>query len=115
MKDWQIRHERAKRLVGVAPSGTPEYYRNAAIVLSQHAGTEMGEVTRGKLEDLAMSSDPETRKIAQRALKGIPYNLDDLEQDDDEHPYDHEERYSIVDEQYLLDHRLEYDNPRDND
>jgi hypothetical protein len=70
MKDWEERHERAKRTVGMAPYGTEEYWRNAAIVLSQHAGTGMRADTKYKLECLARSSDPETRRIAREALYG---------------------------------------------
>ena len=76
--DWRVRHDRAKALVGEAPEGTPQYYRNAAIVLSQHAGPGMRAETRAKLEDLTQSEDPEIRRIAQNALAGQSYPLDDI-------------------------------------
>ncbi len=66
--DWRKRHETAKERVGMADYGTVEYYRNAAQVLATHAGPDMRPETRGKLQDLARSSDPDTRSIAQRAL-----------------------------------------------
>jgi len=73
MKDWERRHNEAKETVGMAPYGTPQYWRNAAIVLSTHAGSGMRPETRAKLEALARSGDPETRRIAQQALAGHSY------------------------------------------
>ncbi|MDI6721202.1 MAG: hypothetical protein QMD85_02335 [Candidatus Aenigmarchaeota archaeon] len=75
-ENWEDRHERAKRMVGEASSGSTEYYRNAAIVLSQHAGPGMRYETREKLIDLSNSSDPETRRIARDALHGTRYPLE---------------------------------------
>ncbi len=75
MKDWEERHNKVKEKVGMAPYGTREYWRNAAIVLSQHAGPGMRAETKHKLECLARSSDPETRRIAQSALDGMRYSL----------------------------------------
>jgi hypothetical protein len=73
MKDWEWRHEEAKRRLGPPPYGTVEYWRNAAKVLSVHAGPGMRPETRAKLEALARSDDPETRAIARNALRGICY------------------------------------------
>jgi len=73
---WQERHEHAKAVVGNAPFGTPQYEKNAAKVLSQHAGSGMRAETREKLEHLVQSSDPETRRIAQNALRGVRYDVD---------------------------------------
>ncbi len=73
MKDWERRHNEAKEIVGMAPYGTTRYWRNAAIVLSTHAGPGMRSETRAKLQALASSSDPETRRIAQQALAGCSY------------------------------------------
>jgi len=73
MKEWEIRHEAAKRAVGMAPYGSVQYWRNAAKVISVHAGPGMRPETRAKLEALAQSSDPETRCIARRALAGHSY------------------------------------------
>jgi hypothetical protein len=70
MEDWQERHNAAKAAVGMAPYGTQEYWRRAAKVLSVHAGPGMRPETRAKLQALAGSSDPETRRIAQQALAG---------------------------------------------
>lgn len=76
MEDCEERHERAKRQVGMAPYGTREYWRNAAKVLSQHAGPGMRADTRDKLESLVKNSDdPETRRIAQNALNGTRYSF----------------------------------------
>lgn len=74
MKDWERRHEEAKRRVRNAPSGTPEYLINAAIILSQHAGPGMRAETRAKLEALARSDVPEARRIVRDALCGIRKN-----------------------------------------
>ncbi len=69
MKDWERRHEEMKRRVGMAPYGTTQYWRNAAKVLSTHAGTgRMRPTTRAKLRALANSPDPETRYAARAAL-----------------------------------------------
>ena len=66
-------------LVGNAKPGTDRYYINAAIVLSQHAGSGMKQETRAKLRWIAQnSSNPEARTIAQNALNGRSYNLDHL-------------------------------------
>ena len=73
MKEWEKRHNAAKGAVGMAPYGSAQYWRNAAKVLSVHAGPGMRLKTRAKLEALARSSDPETRRIAQRALAGSSY------------------------------------------
>jgi hypothetical protein len=73
MKEWERRHDEAKEAVGMAAYGTDEYWRNAAKVLSVHAGPGMRSETRAKLEALAGSSDPETRRIARRALAGSSY------------------------------------------
>ena len=73
MKDWEKRHNAAKEAVGMAPYGTEEYWRGAAKVLSVHAGPGMRPETRAKLEALARSGDPETRRIAQQALAGHSY------------------------------------------
>jgi hypothetical protein len=70
MKDWERKHAEAKRAVGMAPRGSTQYWRNAAKVLSVHAGPGMRPETRAKLRALAQSSDPETRRIARRALAG---------------------------------------------
>jgi hypothetical protein len=74
MKDWEKRHEEMKRKVGMAPYGSAQYWRNAAKVLSVHAGPGMRSETRAKLEALARSDDPETRAIARAALSGISYD-----------------------------------------
>jgi len=73
MKEWEKRHNAAKGAVGMALYGTAQYWRNAAKVLSVHASPGMRPETRAKLEALARSSDPETRRIAQRALAGYSY------------------------------------------
>jgi hypothetical protein len=73
MKDWEMRHNAAEAAVGRAPYGTDQYWRNAAKVLSVHAGPGMRPETRAKLQALARSSDTETRRIAQRALAGHSY------------------------------------------
>lgn len=75
----------AKRRVGMATPGTVEYYRNAAIVLSQYARDRcnMWALTEYKLKCLAQSSDPETARIARNALDGIPYEFDDSPSNDD--------------------------------
>lgn len=71
---WQERVGLAKSLVGNAKYGSPKYDRNAAIILSQHAGPRMRTETRTKLEQLTQSSDLETRRIAENALSGIRYH-----------------------------------------
>jgi hypothetical protein len=73
MKEWEKRHNAAKRAVGMARRGTVQYSRNAAKVLSVHASPGMRPETRAKLEALTRSSDPETRRIARRALAGHSY------------------------------------------
>lgn len=73
MKQWEKRHNAAKRAVGMAPYGTVQYWRNAAKVLSVHTGPGMRPDTRAKLKALARSRDPETRRIARRALAGHSY------------------------------------------
>jgi hypothetical protein len=73
MKQWEKRHNGVKRAVGMAPYGTAQYWRNAAKVLSVHAGPGMRAETRAKLRALARSSDPETSRIARRALAGHSY------------------------------------------
>lgn len=73
MTEWKERHEEAKRRVGDAPYGSRQYWRNAAKVLSVHAGSRMKPETRAKLEALAQSDDPATSRIARAALEGICY------------------------------------------
>jgi hypothetical protein len=75
MKDWEVRHNEAKKKVGMPPYGTTQYWKNAAKVLSQHAVLGMKAETRYKLECLTRSSDPETRRIAQDALNGKRYSF----------------------------------------
>lgn len=77
------RAERAKRIVGQSPYGTIEYWRKAAIVLSQFAG-DMNSETRSKLQSLAQSDDEVTRDIAIGGLGGSPYEFDDDDQDNDD-------------------------------
>lgn len=59
---------KTKEKVGMAPYGTIEYQRNAAEVLSCYAGHGLAPETRAKLEALAQSDDPETKRIAENAL-----------------------------------------------
>ncbi|MDZ7411910.1 MAG: hypothetical protein ONB15_00075 [candidate division KSB1 bacterium] len=73
MTDWKERHDEAKNRVGEAPYGSREYWRNAAKVLSVHAGPGMKPETRAKLEALAQSEDPATSLIARAALEGVCY------------------------------------------
>ena len=69
------RFERMKRITGMAPRGSAEYFRNAARILSQFATQQpMRPDTRAKLSDLAQSADAETRRIAIRALSSHPYD-----------------------------------------
>jgi hypothetical protein len=68
MKNWQKRHNDMKKAVGMAPYGTKAYWRNAAKVLSVHAGQGMRSETRAKLTALADSDDPITRHTAREAL-----------------------------------------------
>jgi epoxyqueuosine reductase QueG len=71
------RFEQMKKKTGMARPGSTRYYRNAAKILSQFATSpNMREDTRRKLIDLSQSRDPKTREIAQRALRGIPYEED---------------------------------------
>ena len=71
--------EEMKRIVGMAPYGTCEYWRNAAKVLSQYAYDypNIPEDIGIKLEALSENDDPETRTIAKNASIGIPYKEDD--------------------------------------
>ena len=71
----QERHERAKRAVGMAPYGTKQYWINAAIVLSQHAGPGMKAETKDKLQSLVIYSCPEAKEIARDALNGKRYPI----------------------------------------
>lgn len=73
----RYKHEAAKEYVGMANHGTSDYNRNAAVVLSQHAGSGMRSDTRAKLESLANSSDAATRDIARNALRGKNYSIPD--------------------------------------
>ncbi len=66
--NWRMREAAMKAKVGQARLGTTQYSRNAAQVLSVHAGPGMRPETRAKLEALSESGDPETRAIASRAL-----------------------------------------------
>jgi len=73
--------EQWKRCLGMAAYGSREYWRNAAIILSQYAGTTRPD-TVAKLQALAGSSDEETRTIARRAQAGYSYPR---VPDDDDH------------------------------
>ncbi len=70
--NWKKDVSKAKEYVGSAKYGTTQYNRNAAIVLSQHAGGMKG-ATKSKLESLASSGDSQTRRIARNALNGKKY------------------------------------------
>jgi len=78
MSEKRARFEAMKGKLGQSPYGTEEYWLNAAKILSQWAGPdgEMRADTQAKLVALSRSSDPETRAIAQRALRGYPYEDD---------------------------------------
>lgn len=84
------RAERAKRIVGQASYGTDEYWRKAAIVLSQFAG-DMNSETRAKLQSLAQSGDEFTRNTAREALAGSRYVFSEEFDDDDQDDGDDED------------------------
>jgi len=67
--DWEERHREAKEQVGMAIPGTPEYERNAAIVLSVHAGQGMRQETRQKHKYLARRQNSPASLISQQALR----------------------------------------------